>query len=151
MSALNKYNKKSTRNYSESDILSEQAYKLYYINTKELDKKKAVDDINSLLKDSNGNKQAVSFSTDEADRMKSIYETYLKNKKIDDVKVIVHPSHDANKLFFITSNNEKYIVPSIVDGKENEVGLNSGKKYSEEEILENIYKYIQKSNSKGLN
>lgn len=165
----NTINTTDTKNYTDSDVKSEQVYKLYYIDVKNING----DNIDSLLIDDNldysifstndetssiavvhaidknGNKQAVSFNINEGKRIQKIYNKFLKDKNLDDVKVIVHPSHDANKLFYITENGEKYIVPSIVDGKESEVGLKSGVKYTEKEILDNIKGFLK--NNKGLN
>lgn len=166
-------NKHIEKNYTQSDISVEQIYKLYHIDYKKI-KNQKVTDLDSLLidydldysiylskdgsssmcvvygKDEKGTKCAVSFDNMEGARVRKVYNTFLKDKKIDDIKVIAHPSHEANKLFYITENGEKYIVPSIVDGKEKEVGLNSLQKYTPREIFENIIQTVKNQENKGI-
>jgi hypothetical protein len=168
MSALERDNNGSRKKFTKDDIDIEQIYTLYYIDTKKL-KDCTAENFESIFidhglyysvyaakdgsaamsvvyekdaKDST-KKNPVSFDSNEGKRVSKIYNEILKNKKIKDIKVLAHPNHETNKLFYITDENDKkYIIPSIVEKRENEVGLISGKKYSVDEIIKNMTDFV---------
>lgn len=153
--------------FSEDDISLEQIYKMFIFDINKVTTDSS-GDFDSYIQDidryfgvymtksqasgscvvyANNQKENIVASITEgkqALRISSFYNKVLKNKKISDIKLIIHPSHDSNKLFYITENTKKYVIPVLVEGKDNEIGLKSFHEYTPDEILKNIREYIEK-------